>query len=178
MPDTHLEANNNIAKVSLIELDAAAPTSFRASSDRGFVLVAIKDCSLLVDGERTKLKAGEYKAIPGRRTLELGRSETPNCPLVLIEIIAASQALTIEKTALGGHKEMEDASDRNSTLLIAISPLQIRDTRNLAEEDGPWKSGPQKSIELHEGQFTWLQRGVHRLRNSGNSTICFVTVEW
>ncbi len=173
-----LGSNSNLAKVSLIQLNQETRLSFQSTSDQGFVLIAIKDCSLFIDGQSTRLKSGEHKSIPGRHSLELAQSGSAPVPLVLINVVAATQALSIQATSLAGHQELEDASDMNATLLIAITPLRLSDVRDLADEGEPWKSGPQKTFDLQEGHFAWLSRGIHRLRNSRSTAAHFVTVEW
>jgi hypothetical protein len=96
----------------------------------------------------------------------------------LVEVVSARQPLTIEATTLAPNQELEDASDRNSTLLVAIAPLRLRDVSDLAEEGVPWKAGPQRRIELQKGETAWLNKGMHRVRNAGNSVARFVTIEW
>jgi hypothetical protein len=54
-------------------------------------------------------------------------------PLVLINVVAETQSLTIESTTLARNQELEDASDRNATLLVAITSLRLRDVRNLTD---------------------------------------------
>lgn len=152
--------------------------TFQSISQQGFVLVAVKDCSVLIDGQSTTLKAGDYKKIPGTQSLELAQSGLTTVPFVLIKVVAATQSLTIEATTLARNQELEDASDRNATLLVAITSLRLHDVRNLADEGEHWKSGPQRTIELQQGQTVWLMQGMHRLRNSGNTATQFVTVEW
>jgi hypothetical protein len=173
-----LGSNSGSTKVSLVRLNREAKSSFQPISDQGFVLVAIRDCSVLINGKSAILKAGDYQKIPGVQSLELSQSGPMPVPLVLIKVVTTIQPLTIETTTLARHQELVDASDRNTTLLIAIDPLRLRDVRDLADEDEPWKSGPQKTIELQEGQTAWLLRGMHRLRNSGKTATRFVTVEW
>ena len=172
------DSTSRLAEVSLIRLNQETKLSFQPISEQGFVLVAIRDCSVLIDGRSTLLKAGDHKTISGRQSLELAQSGSTPVSLVLIKVVTATQPLTIETTTLARNQELEDASDRNTTLLIAIVPLRLSDVRDQADADEPWKSGSQKTIELQQGQTTWLMRGMHRLRNSGNTTIRFVTVEW
>lgn len=173
-----LDSNSRLAEVSLITLNQARKMSFQPISEQGIVLVAIRDCSVLIDGQITPLKAGGHKTIPGQQRLELAQSDPTPVSLILIKVVTTTQPLTIETTTLARNHELEDASDRNTTLLIAIDPLRLRDVLDLAAPDGPWKSGSQKTIELEQGQTSWLRRGMHRLRNSGNNTVRFVTVEW
>jgi hypothetical protein len=108
--------------------------------------------------------------------LELAQSVLTTIPFVLIKVIAATQPLTVEATTLARNQELEDASDRNATLLVAITPLRLHDVRNLAGEGEHWKSGSQKTIELQQGHTVWLTQGMHRLRNSGPVRHCRMVV--
>ena len=171
-------SEKSLAKVSLVTLNRETKLTFQPSSNEGFVVVAIHDCTLLIDGKSTILKAGDYARLPGKQSLGLAESGPMTMPIVLAEIVSAQQPLTINATTLAPNGVLEDASDWNSTLLIAISPLQLRDVRDLAEGGEPRKSGPQRKIELQQGQTVWLQEGIHRVRNAGSSEARFVTIEW
>jgi hypothetical protein len=171
-------SEKDLAKVSLVRLDQDTTLNFQATSDEGFVLIAIQDCVIQINGTIVNLKAGDYKTVSGKRGLEIAQSGLITIPLVLVEVVSARQPLTIKATTLAPNQELEDASDRNSTLLVAVAPLRLRDVSDLAEEGEPWKSGPQRNIELQKGEAAWLKEGMHRVRNAGNSVARFVTIEW
>ncbi len=171
-------SEKDLAKVSLVRLNRETKLNLQATYDAGFVLVAIQDCIIQINGTSTNLKAGDYKTISGKRGLEIAQSGLITIPLVLVEVISARQPLTIEATKLAPNQELEDASDRNSTLLVAIAPLQLRDVKDLADEGEPWKSGPRRKIELQKGETAWLKEGMHRMRNEGSCVAWFVTIEW
>jgi hypothetical protein len=171
-------SEKDLAKVSLVRLDRETKLKFQATSDEGFVLVAIQDCVIQINGTSTSLKTGDYKTVSGKRGLEIAQSGLITIPLVLVEVVSARQPLTIEATTLAPNQELEDASDRNSTLLVAIAPLRLRDVSDLAEEGAPWKASPQRKIELQKGQTAWLKEGMHRVRNMGNSAARFIIIEW
>jgi hypothetical protein len=171
-------SKKDFAKVSLVQLNRETKLNFQATSDEGFVLVAIQACMIQINGTSTNLKAGDYRTISGKRGLEIAQSGPITIPLVLVEVVFARQPLTIEAATLAPNQELEDASERNSTLLVAIAPLRLRDVRDLAEEGEPWKSGPQRKIELQKGETAWLKEGMHRMRNVGNSVARFIMIEW
>jgi hypothetical protein len=171
-------SEKDLAKVSLIGLDRETRLTLQATSEEGFVVIAIQDCVILINGTSIRLNAGDHKAVPGKRSLELAQSGLTPISLVLVEVVSAQQPLTIEAKTLAPGEGLEDASDRNSTLLIAIAPLRLRDVRNLAEEGEPWKTSPQRTIELQKGHTTWLKEGMHRVRNMGNSAARFIMIEW
>ncbi len=171
-------SENDLAKVSLVQLNGETKVNLQRSFREEFVVVSIQDCIVQINGTRTALKAGDYKTLSGKQGLELAQSGSAAVPLVLVEVITARQPLTIQATTLVSNQELEDASDRNSTLLVAIEPLRLRDVSGLAEEGEPWKAGPQRKIELQKGETVWLKQGMHRVRNAGNSVARFVTIEW
>ena len=165
------------ARVSLIQLNHAT-SLYRPVSDQGFVVVAIDDCSFLLDGKVSRLKSGEHQTIAGGRPLSLSLSGRVPASLVLIKVVSAPQNLTFEETSLAVQQILEDASDRNRTLIIATAPLKLTYVIDQAGEGEPWKSGPKIMIDLKKGGFVWLAPGIHRLRNAGSSTADFVIAEW
>jgi hypothetical protein len=171
-------SEKDLAKVSLVQLNQETKLNFQAISDEGFVLVAIQDCMIQINGTSTNLKAGEYKTVSGKRDLEIAQSGQITIQLVLVEVVSAHQPLTIGTTTLAPNQELEDASDRNSTLLVAIAPLKLRDVKDLADEGEPWKAGPQRKIELQKGETAWLKGGMRRIRNMRNFEARFITIEW
>jgi hypothetical protein len=171
-------SEKDFAKVSLVQLNRETKLNFQATSDEGFVLVAIQACIIQINGTSTNLKAGDYRTISGKRSLEIAQSGPITIPLVLVEVVFARQPLTIEAAILAPNQELEDASERNATLLVAIAPLRLRDVRDLAGEGDPWKSGPQRKIELQKGETAWLKEGMYRIHNVGNSVARFITIEW
>jgi len=73
---------------------------------------------------------------------------------------------------------MEDASARGETLLVALTPLRLRDIIDNSDEDEPPNYGQPRSIELPVGKTTWLPPGMHQITNVGGSVARFVTIEW
>jgi hypothetical protein len=168
-------STHDLATISEVRLRRAMTLKL---SHKGFIVIAISDCSVMINGTNTNLKSGEYREISSGESLELAPTKATAPRLLLVDIVASSQALTIEATKLSPHQELEDASDRNETLLIALNNMQLRDERDLAEEGEPCKPSLPKVIRLNSGHSVWLKPGMHRVRNTGNSTASFVTVEW
>jgi len=168
-------SQDSFARVSLIRLSQAM--KFKVSH-QGLVVVPIEDCSVFMNGRSVAFKRGDYKEFHSGDHVELSPAVSTHPQLVLVDVIESSQPLTILAENLAVHQELEDASDRNQTLMIALDTFQINDERDLASEGEPWKSSPTKPVELHPGQVTWLDHGMHHLRNAGNTVARFVTVEW
>lgn len=171
-------SNGHLAEVSLIRLNRGSQLNFSPLSEQGFVLVALRDCTLLLEDQSVSLKAGEYKQVAGTGPLHLKTSSPGSTSIVLIRVRSASQPLTIETMMLTSHQESEDASDRNASLIIAIDPLRMSDNRDLSDEGDPWRSSIQQILNLKSGQAVWMKAGIHRLRNRGKNSVRFVTVEW
>jgi hypothetical protein len=167
-----------LAEVSLIRLNSGHPMSFQPNSNQGFIVVALQNCMVMIDGQKEVFRSANFRQIKGKQILKLAGLSSVAAPLVLVTVKNADQNLTIEDTVLTPHQEVEDASDSNPTLVIAISPLQLRDVRDLNGEDESWRSSNPRTIKLLTGQTIWLPPGMHRIRNMENSIAHFVTIEW
>jgi hypothetical protein len=165
------------AEVSLLKLNPHEPNHFRSTSSDGFVLVTLQDCAILIDGESATLHAGDFRRMNGH-TIDLANVSSVPVDLVLIRIDKATQPLTIELGELNPRQQLEDASDRNDTLIVALTPVTLRDVRDLSAEDENWKSAPATIIRVQAGQTAWLTPGMHRLRNLGTTKTRFITIEW
>lgn len=108
----------------------------------------------------------------------LVRFSAANPRLALVEVVASSQTLTITSHSLAAHQELEDASDRNQTLIVALDSLEISDEHNLAAEGEPWKPSEIRVIRLQRGGTGWLNHGIHRVRNARSTIARFMTIEW
>lgn len=166
------------AEVRLLSVDHRT-LSLIGKSVREFVVVAVSDSSLVLNGEPIFLKAGEHKTFLRQRHLQLSQSGENALPVVVVEVLAWKQELTIERCTLTAHQQQEDASDRNATLLIAITAVKLKDERNSGKgDDGPWIAGSKRNILLTPGASTWLKAGEHRIQNLRDTAAQFVTVEW
>ncbi len=172
-----VDSQSRLAKVSVLRLNREVKWDSRATPRR-LVLIALEDCLLSIDGKSNRLEAGDYKEVDRGSNLTIDSTGSRPTQLVLIEVLSASQPLTIGSTTLASHEQLEDASDRNPTLLVAVSSLRLNDVRHLAKEDEPWKSDHLPTIKLQKGQAVWLKRGIHRLHNDRETVARFVTIEW
>jgi len=170
-----VKSPNGLASASLVRISRA----MRFKLDhKGLLVIALEDCSVVINGHRDALKAGDYKEFRTGDSVELSPAASTNPQLVLVDVLEASQPLTILPGNLAVHQELEDASDRNQTLLIALDILQISYEQNLAVEGEPWKSSHTRTVRLHRGETAWLEKGMHRMRNTGNTAARFITIEW
>jgi hypothetical protein len=171
-------ANKKPAESRLITLEPHTPQQSRSTSNNGFVLIAFTNSSLLVNDQATTLRAGESHQVRSSQMLDIVNTSALPSELVLIKVDTASQGLTLLQERLDMHQELEDASDRNDTLVVALTPIALRDVRDLADEDEPLKSSAPRTIVLQQGGSAWLAPGMHRLVNVGKVKARFITIEW
>jgi hypothetical protein len=166
------------AERRLMTLDAHTTQHFRPSSSNGFVVIALSDSSLLINNQATALRAGESRQVRGEHMLDIINTAELPAALVVVKIDTAFQNLTISEERLDPRQTFEDASDRNDTLVVALTPMSLRDLRDLSAEDEHWKSSAPRTISLQKGQSAWLASGMHRVLNVGSTGARFITIEW
>jgi hypothetical protein len=168
----------DLASVSTVQLNPNTSMNLVPKSEVGIILVAIDTCLLEVNGVPVTLEPGQRKFVHGRHAVTVSQDATNVAVLVVINVASASQELTFDKTELTPGNELIDASNRGNTLLIALSPLKLLDRRNEAKEDEHPRWGSPLLIDLERGQFTWIEPGVHQVRNRGDGPARFLTIEW
>ena len=144
----------------------------------GFVIVALEDCLVVINAQKDTLKAGDHKEFRSGDILEISPAHPMSPRFVVVDVLRTSQPLTIAAEDLATGQKLEDASEKNETLLIALDTFQIRDERDLADEGEPWKPSHARFLHLHRGEAAWLKHGMHRLRNTGNTAARFISIEW
>ena len=162
-----------ITRVSVVQLNHSMKLDHK-----NLIVIPLEDCAVLVNDQKIALKAGDYKEFSSGESLTLRPVGSGSTRIAFVEVVASSQALTITSQSLAPHQEMEDASDRNQTLVVALDSLEIRDMQDLAAEGQPWKSSETRSIRLQQGETAWLKRGMHRVKNAGSTVAKFMTIEW
>jgi hypothetical protein len=115
--------------------------------------------------------------IPEGKTATFENTTAHTVAMLLVNVMQEKQPLTVNKVVLGPGKEIEDASERNDTLLIAMSPVQLRELHNLADES-TWAPTKPKILKLNPNAATWMPPGTYHLKNLLATTCSFVTLEW
>jgi hypothetical protein len=162
-----------ITRVSVVKLNHAMKLNHK-----NLIVVPLEDCAVLFNGQRIAFTAGDYKEFSSSDNLTLRPVGSASPRIALVEVVASSQALTITSKSLASHQEMEDASDRNQTLVVALDSLEIRDKQDLAAEGQPWRASETRLIRLQRGETAWLNQGMHRVKNAGSTVAKFITIEW
>lgn len=122
-----------------------------------------------------KVRAGAASAIVSGAEVHLLNESQSIARLIVIDVKTACQPLTIHSHSVTS--SLEDASDRNETLLVAISPLQIRDTCNLGDESR-WVPGKPDILRMSQGEIRWIGPGIHHFKNLLRHPAHFVLLEW
>jgi hypothetical protein len=168
----------NLASVSTVTLAPDRSLNLQPRSDVGIILVAIDTCLLRINNVPVTLEPGQRKFVHGPHAVTVTQDATSATSLVIVNVANASQELTFDRTELTPANALEDASSRNDTLLIALSPLKLQDRIDRADEGEHAQWGSPRMIELERGQFTWIEPGMHQVRNRGDASARFLTVEW
>ena len=124
---------------------------------------------VIVTGDPCLVHSGEKASFPN--------TSGHAVQMLIIDLMSKHQALTIEKHTLAPGRELEDASERNETLVIAKSPVRLRETRD-SRDDSKRVSGKAEVINLKPLTVSWLQPGTYAFTNLLTIPSSFVLVEW
>ncbi len=167
------------ARVLSIDLGGHAKYWLVAGTDHAAVWISVTDSVLIEDsaGNMRETSAGEAHEVgPGSRFMF--RGEGRSARLIVVEVKASRQPLTVSSQSLAGSAEQDDASSRNETLLIAISRVRLRDTLYSGNESLREVGSP-RMISLLAGDVAWLSSpGIHRFANRTDQSVRFVSIEW
>ena len=172
------QSYERLARVSVATLHGSEGLSIEPLSEIGVILLAVGECTIMVNGSPVALKSGERSFVHGRQTVNVNSSDTRPAFLLVVNVRTARQAQTFDRIELVPGKAMEDASTRNETLLVALTSLRLRDIIDKSDEGEPLNYGRPRSIELPAGKTAWLPPGMHHITNVGGSLAKFVTIEW
>ncbi len=166
------------ARVTLIELGENARYQITGARKYGSVWISLDSGVLLdFDGNARITSAGEGHAIEAGQIVTFRAREAAGGRVIVVVPKLTCQPLTVLSNALAPGGEQQDASSRNETLVVAVSSVELRDTRNAGDES-VWISSAPRIIGLRSGQVTWLRAGIHHLKNLLGTPSEFVTIEW
>ena len=175
---THVLLNDAKALVTQVEL-SAGQTYPVAEDQNGTVWTALDPIVLLEmkggQQNQKRVNAGDAAIVHAGEHVGFRAERGLPARLVLVKPKTTQQDLTVEPFVLTG--SLEDASDRNATLLIAISNSRFRDTRNLGDES-EWKPGKPDTITMRSGSVRWIRSGIHHFKNLGPTAARLVSIEW
>jgi quercetin dioxygenase-like cupin family protein len=172
--------DDRMVTVTALELPRSSEYKLESARPHGSVWIALTGGTLAYGADSTHrpIQAGDAAFLPAGRTVSLLSTAEKPMRLVVVTLKQRSQQdLTVQLTTLKPGGELQDASDRNETLLVPISAVRLRDIRNLGDES-EWKPSAPDVVGLTSGQVRWIRAGVHHIKNLASSPSVFVTVEW
>src|ERR1022692_3343727 len=167
------------ARVTAVEVFKNTVYTVRPTTSYGAVWIALDDNATITRGHATatanRVRAGDAKTVEHGADVQFRNDNQSTARLIIVEVKEASQELTIGLFDVT--TSLEDASDRNDTLLVAVSALQLRDTWNTGDES-EWLPSKPNNIRMNPGDARWIRPGIHHLKNLGRRPAKFVLVEW
>jgi hypothetical protein len=186
----HSLATGAFSQHSLVLLDDAKAVVTRtdvysdkpcvlASSQAGSVWAAVDPVIVVTrkDGGETRkeVRSGGYGIVGSGEVLEFRATAALPSRLVFVMPKMPHQELTVGDFSL--NRSLEDASDRNATLLIALTDCRFSDTRNLGDES-EWVPSKARVVVMRSGSVKWIGPGIHHFKNLGSTPTRLVSVEW
>ena len=129
------------------------------------------------DGKQSikRVLAGEAAPAGSGEELQFHVAGNLHARLVIIQPKMAHQELTVGPFILTS--TLDDASDRNATLLVAVSDCRFSDTRNLGDES-KWLPSKADVITMTPASAMWISPGIHHFNNLGHTPAQLVSIEW
>lgn len=175
---THVLLNDEKALVTQIKVSPGETYSL-TKDQGGNVWVAIDPVVLVTNKggmqTRRRVRAGEAAIVGSDEELEFRVESNSRARLVIVKPKIADQELTVGPFVL--NSTIEDASDRNATLLVAVTDARFRDMRNLGDES-EWIPSKPNIIVMNYGSVRWIRPGIHHFKNLGPMAASLVSIEW
>jgi hypothetical protein len=175
---THVLLNDERVIVTRIDL-SQGETYALPQGQQGTVWAAVDPLVLTTDenGQQSskRVDAGTSATVGSHQKVGFRTGNRSTVRLIVIKPKRTEQELTVSPFTLSG--SLEDASERNATLLIAISNSHFRDTRNLGDES-EWKPDKPDIITMRSGSVRWIRSGIHHFKNLGPNAAKLVSIEW
>ena len=167
-------------KVFVTQIDLSPGESYSISKDKSGVIWVALDPALLItknDGLQgsKQIKPGDAEVVGVNEELVFQGQTGQDVRLILVKPKGPHQDLTVGPFLASG--SLEDASDRNATLLVAVSACRFRDTRNIGDES-EWKPGKPDIITMRPGSVRWIRSGIHHFKNLDPKAAKLISIEW
>jgi hypothetical protein len=174
---THVLLNDERALVTRVEL-GEGETYVLTKDQEGEVWAAIDPVALVATkgGTQTRklVRAGAAAILGSGEELQFRGRSNRHARLVIVKPKMQQQPLTVDSFVLDS---LEDASDRNATLFVAISDCRFRDTRDLGDENKSILGKPQVVV-MESGSVRWIRPGIHYFKTLGPKVAKVVSIEW
>lgn len=193
----HLVTNKR-ADVFAVHLPAASQVTVPASTEHGLVWVAITKGAVGPSGMNQEVAEGAMGCVKGKDSVTLRAPGDTAATFVVVDVLDAFQPLTLSTyatqvenpadpeiclqsidEALAPGQILQQHSDQNDTLIVAIRPVKLRDVWNLSQDESEgWRPSKPVTIQLSSGAVQWTRTGIHQFRNLGTIPAHFVRIEW
>jgi len=175
---THVLLDDAKTLVTRIELSPGAIYAL-PKDQAGSVWIAIDPIVLVAKKNgiqrKRQVRAGEAEIVGSGEELEFQVKSDLYARLVVVKPKMADEELTVGPFLLS--RSIEDASDRNVMLLVAISSCRFSDTRNLGDES-EWIPSKPDMVVMKVGSVHWIRPGIHHFKNLGPAAAELVSIEW
>lgn len=167
----------NDANVLATEVEVSRQHPFTLpNSTQGTVWIALGPMSLSSKKVSTPRALHTGNAEFTDAALEFHVESDERAHLILITPKRPHQPLTVSPAFLSGG-DLEDASARNATLIVSISPVRFRDICNRGDES-QWLPGQPRIISLQPAHLAWIRPGIHHFHQLGRAKSDLVSIEW
>ncbi len=166
-------------QVTIVELAAGKDYNLKGAR-HGSIWIALDNVAAIAEAganAHRKIHRGETHLLPTGQTAGFVCDSNGYTRLIVVNAKRAVPAITVNTETLSPGNELQDASDRNETLVVAISAVQLRDIRNLGDESA-WIPSKPEVISMDSGNVRWIRPGIHHFRNLLRGASTFVTLEW
>ncbi len=160
-----------------MSVPAGATYEIRATAAKGAVWIAIDPFEVVGDAETRAALPGDTGTVPSGAKQEFRNVGRQAARLTIIEVKSAIQDLTVQVHNLTPGHALDEASESNDALIIAVTALKLREVWNLEKEDD-WVPSKPIVFALDAGGVRWVAEGEHEFSNLLPVPIRFVTVEW
>ena len=166
--------------VLVTQIDLSPGESYLILKDESRAVWTVLDPALLAikkDGSesRKQIRPGEAEVVGVDEQLVFQGQTGQGVRLIIVKPKGQHQDLTVSHFLASG--SLEDASDRNATLLVAVTACRFRDTPNLSDES-EWVPGKPIIVAMKVGTVRWIRPGMHHFKNLGSIAAKLVSIEW
>ena len=181
---TSQNSHADVATTSIVHVRQGESLDLHAGSSALVVValsrgtVAISHGALNVDRNRLSLEKGDHKMWDQGTEIRVTNVGSSIAELAIVKMkTVGDQQLTVERIKLDPKQILENASDQNLTLVLALDRVSLQDERSKGGEDEPWVKCDSHRIELDAGQTGWMSPGIHQVKNIGAGSAEFLMIE-
>lgn len=166
-------------KVLVTEIDLRSGERYSPPEDGLGAVWTVLDPALLItkkDGVQSskQIKPGDAETVGQEERLVFISQNGQRVRLITVKPKTPHQDLTVGPFLTSS--SLEDGSDRNATLLVAVSSSRFKDTRNLGDES-EWVLSKPTIVAMQAGSVRWIRPGIHHFKNLGPPSK-LVSIEW